>query len=100
MAQDLFEPFSVFGFGIRVDVQVAHREIRNDLLIVRLAPMEFSLLTLAKHQINDLVAYYAIRYLVGSGHIRCCICACPVRLCQHNGLVSLQLALEKCGPPE
>ncbi|KAF5947316.1 hypothetical protein HYC85_013273 [Camellia sinensis] len=27
MARDLFEPFSVFGFGIRVDVQVAHREV-------------------------------------------------------------------------
>ncbi|GMP89209.1 hypothetical protein CsSME_00040881 [Camellia sinensis var. sinensis] len=27
MAQDLFDPFSVFGFGIRVDVQVAHREV-------------------------------------------------------------------------
>ncbi|KAF5934808.1 hypothetical protein HYC85_025937 [Camellia sinensis] len=26
MARDLFESFSVFGFGIRVDVQVAHRE--------------------------------------------------------------------------
>ncbi|GMP53818.1 hypothetical protein CsSME_00019178 [Camellia sinensis var. sinensis] len=27
MARELFEPLSVFGFGIRVDVRVARREV-------------------------------------------------------------------------
>ena len=54
MARDLFEPFSVFGFGIRVDVQVAHREVTYPWQTVSLG------------QTTDVTAWV---YNFGRGHL-------------------------------